>query len=51
MKQANEAKLNELFKKQEDFDAILKSHRRELEVSHQLVCHHHKKMHKVKTNY
>lgn len=33
MKQANEAKLKELNKKKVEFESILKTHRRELEVS------------------
>lgn len=33
MKQANEAKLTDLNKKQEEFETLLKSHRRELDVS------------------
>lgn len=34
LKQENEAKLNALLQKKEEYDAILKSHRRELDVSH-----------------
>lgn len=33
MKQTNEAKLTDLNKKQEEFESLLKSHRRELDVS------------------